>query len=451
MSANEELERRFGRAVDLLLGELRSDEELSLEFSGEDSTFMRFNEAKVRQIGAVERAELRFSYFRNGRTIRGSFEPTGVEAVDVETAAQAFGLLRREAALLPEDPYQTLPTAESRSREVFTGSLPDAGNLPSLVLGPAEAFAVEGASFVGLHSQGSMARGAANSKGARHWFATETFLTDYSAYLPNGKAVKSSYAGRDWDDEAYRRRLGAERSRLAALALSPKVLPPGGYRVWLAPEALARFLPFFSWHGIGERELREGESAWLALSEGRRKLSPRFRLEQDFSLGLEPRFNELGEVAAEKLPLIGGGRLLNTLVSARSAKQYGIAGNAAPEAEYLRSASVDSGEIDEERALEAVGRGLYLSNLHYLNWSDSQSARVTGMTRYACFWVEEGKIAAPIVDMRFDESLFNILGDKLAGLSRQRSPIVDASTYDQRSLGGSLLPGILVEDFTLTL
>ena len=73
------------------------------------------------------------------------------------------------------------------------------------------------------------------------------------------------------------------------------------------------------------------------------------------------------------------------------------------------------------------------------------------MTRFACFWVAGGKIAAPIVDMRFDESLFNILGDKLAGLSRQRSPVVDASTYDHRSLGGSLLPGILVEDFTLTL
>ena len=31
-------------------------------------------------------------------------------------------------------------------------------------------------------------------------------------------------------------------------------------------------------------------------------------------------------------------------------------------------------------------------NLHYLNWSDNIGGRITGMTRYACFWVENGEI-----------------------------------------------------------
>ena len=208
---------------------------------------------------------------------------------------------------------------------------------------------------------------------------------------------------------------------------------------------------FFSWYGLSERGLHEGESAWLALRENRRTLSPSFRLTQDFTLGVEPRFNELGEVAPEQLVLIEDGRIANTLVSARTAKQYGVQANAAPEWEGVRSPSLQAGELDEDRALELLGTGLYISNLHYLNWSDFDSARVTGMTRFACFWVEDGRIVAPIKDMRFDESMYHLLGDKLAGLSRQRSVVVDTGTYFQRALSGSLLPGLLVEGFTFTL
>jgi predicted Zn-dependent protease len=94
---------------------------------------------------------------------------------------------------------------------------------------------------------------------------------------------------------------------------------------------------------------------------------------------------------------------------------------------------------------------LYLSNLHYLNWSDNDSGRITGMTRFACVWVEDGRIVAPIKDMRFDESIYHLLGDKLLDLTSQRSLIPNTGSYFKRDLGGSLLPGILAEDFTFTL
>jgi predicted Zn-dependent protease len=86
-----------------------------------------------------------------------------------------------------------------------------------------------------------------------------------------------------------------------------------------------------------------------------------------------------------------------------------------------------------------------------LNWSDPVSARVTGMTRYACFWVENGEIVGPIKDMRWDESLYEALGSKLVALTTHTAidPAVD--TYFQRALGGSRTPGALIENFTFTL
>ncbi len=450
MSTARELEARFSRACEVLLGELASGEAISIEFSGESSTFLRFNRG-ARQIGEVDQSRVSFKYYRDGRTLSSLFETTDSPELDARTAAAALDRARREAALLPEDPYQTLPAAAGSSREEFTGQLPESGRLPKTILDPARPFQGAGADFVGIHSQGPVCRGAANSKGARHWFATENFVVDYSAWLANGKAVKSSYAGREWDDQEYARKLGSELPRLEALSRGERTIPAGEYRVYIAADALGEFVPFFSWNGLSERQIREGESAFIALKEGRRLMSPSFSLSQDFGLGIEPRFNELGEVAPDHLPLIEGGRLANSLVSARSARQYGVASNASPEWEGLRSASIGAGELAEEEVFVSIGTGLYLSNLHYLNWSDFDSARVTGMTRFACFWIEGGRLVAPIKDMRFDESLYHLFGDKLKALSSKRQLVSETSTYDRRALGGSMLPGILVDGFTFTL
>ena len=73
------------------------------------------------------------------------------------------------------------------------------------------------------------------------------------------------------------------------------------------------------------------------------------------------------------------------------------------------------------------------------------------MTRFASLWVENGRIVAPLNVMRFDETLYNILGENLIALTQDTEHIFDASTYERRSESSSRLPGALVEDFNLTL
>lgn len=446
MKAMRDLESGFDGVAGALLGGLKAGEALSLEFAGEASTFMRFSGRRVRQVGQVEAALVDFRLYSGERTLRKSFSLRGSPLGDAAASALALEEARREIGLLPPDPYQVLPSAAETSREAFPGDLPAQEELPREVLEPAR-----GLDFVGIHSQGTVARGAASSAGARHFFAAENFFTDWSAWLPGGKAVKSSYAGREWDGAEHHRRIEAARPLLAGLGLPEKRLEPGSYRAYIAPDALDELMVFFSWRGLSERELREGESSFLALREGRRSLSPKFTLVQNFSLGVEPRFNGLGESAPERLVLIEGGRLASGLVSARTALRYGIASNAAPEDESLRSPAVSPGGLPEAEALAALGTGLYVSNFHYANWSDFAAARVTGMTRFACFWVEGGRIAAPIKDMRFDESLYELLGSNLLDLTRERSLVPSSGSYRLRDIGGRLLPGILVSGLSLTL
>ena len=91
------------------------------------------------------------------------------------------------------------------------------------------------------------------------------------------------------------------------------------------------------------------------------------------------------------------------------------------------------------------------TGLHYLNWSDVQGARITGMTRYAPLWVEKGEIKGPITDMRFDDSLYSFLGPQLEAVTSFNELMPEVSTYGHRQLGAARVPGLLLKSFSFTL
>ncbi|HXQ99679.1 MAG TPA: metallopeptidase TldD-related protein, partial [Pseudomonas sp.] len=138
-------------------------------------------------------------------------------------------------------------------------------------------------------------------------------------------------------------------------------------------------------------------------------------------------------------------------IDSRSAAEYGLTANGAGWGEYPSALSMGGGSLALDDILKALGTGLYISNLWYLNFSDRTAGRITGMTRFATFWVEDGKIKAPVSTMRFDDSIFSLLGGALEQLTTQRELILSASTYSQRQTASNLLPGALVSKLTLTL
>ncbi len=431
---------------DFIFSLLNNDEQLACTFSGEHSTFMRFNNAKIRQTGSVEQLEASITMWRESHTFSTSIMLSFDEVEDQTKLETSIRECRNECKCLPEDPYQAIPTACEKSEAVYDGSLLDTNSIQMAILEP-----VQDLDFTGLFSQGSIIRASANSSGARHWFETKNFVLDFSVWLKNGRAVKSCYSGRNWSNEDYEEKIESARQSLIALEKEQIELKSGKYRAFISSDALHEFVDFFSWNGLGEKDFRHGESAFIALREGREKFSNKITISQDFSLGTEPRFNDMGEVAPERIVLIENGELKNTLVSSRTAKEYGIESNGAGEDEGVHSFVMDAGTLDEKEALTALGTGIYISNFHYLNWSDVQNARITGMTRFSCMWVENGKIVAPIKDMRWDDSLYNLLGKNLEAITQQQHLFSETSTYDRREIGSCLLPGILVSELNCTL
>ena len=106
--------------------------------------------------------------------------------------------------------------------------------------------------------------------------------------------------------------------------------------------------------------------------------------------------------------------------------------------------------MPESEVLQRLDTGVYINNVWYLNYSDRTACRITGMTRFVTFWVENGVIQAPLNVMRFDETLYRMLGEKLLALTTERELILDPSTYGERSTASSRMPGAIVDDFTFT-
>jgi len=235
------------------------------------------------------------------------------------------------------------------------------------------------------------------------------------------------------------------------VALPARSLAPGDYRVFLTPAAMEEVASMLHWGGFSGRALATRQSSLTRMHDEGVALHPRVTMREATAEGVAPGFQSAGFIRPAEVPLIERGRLVGALTSPRTAREFGGISNGAENDEAPEALSMHGGELPTADALAALDRGLYVGNLWYLNYSDRPASRITGMTRFATFWVEGGRIVAPVNVLRFDDTLFRMLGGNLEALTRETELILDSSTYRQRSLSSMRLPGALLSAMTFTL
>ncbi|MDH0746539.1 metallopeptidase TldD-related protein [Pseudomonas sp. GD03842] len=436
---------RFKALVDWLHSAITPQEGFTLAYNAEASDFIRFNHAKVRQAGHVQQASLTFKLIENGRHADLSLTLSGDEAVDRERLSDALQHLRGTLPLLPPDPYLLLNDQVWQSTHVQERPLPASEQVVERI-----AQLGEGLDLVGIYAAGPIYRGFASDNGAFGWHQANSFNFDWSLFHANGQAVKANYAGDEWSDEAFAKRFALARDQLAFLGQPSHALAPGQYRAYLAPAALEEIMGMLCWGGFSAQSLADKRSPLQRLYDGQATLSPLVSLNEQVTGSLSPAFSGEGYPRSD-LALVVEGAARDRLVDSRSAAEYGLTANGAGGGESPGALSLSGGSLLQDDVLKALGTGLYISNLWYLNFSDRTAGRITGMTRFATFWVEDGKIKGPVDTMRFDDSIFSLLGDALEQLTQERELSLSTSTYSQRQTDSSLLPGALVSKLTLTL
>jgi predicted Zn-dependent protease len=308
-----------------------------------------------------------------------------------------------------------------------------------------------GLDFVGIYAAGRVYRGFASSFGQRNWFERSSFHLDFSLYLRADKAVKCAYAGQNWSDDAFLARLEKARGDLDVIARPPKTIEPGAYRVYLAPAAVYEILTVLSWGGFGLKSHRTKQTPFLKMLSGEAKLADMVTLTENTAESTAPAFSAAGFMKPARVPLIDRGKYTGTLCSPRSAKEYGVETNGAGDDEAPQALDFAPGTVPSREVTARLETGIYVNNLWYLNFSDRSAGRITGMTRFATLRVEQGRVVAPLNVMRFDETIYRMLGENLLGLTQERDFILDNDTYGQRSTSCAWVPGALLRDMRFTL
>ena len=438
------MQQYFYSLSDALFKKLQGNEKLLLSFSGEDSDFVRLNNNKIRQAGCVAQRRITLDLIEGKRHAEASVDLAGDSEQDLNQLIEILKKLRQQRAFLPEDPYLFFATDINHSEYHHDNEVINSHDAIKQILQVAKAM-----DLVGIFANGTQYSGFANSMGQRNWHSSANFNFDWSCYHAKDKAVKSSYAGFNWQPDKLVAKIENIKHQLAVISKPSKTIKPGRYRAYLAPSAVSEIIGLMSWGGFGLKSHRTKETPLLQMLEQGRTLDTAISVRENHARGLAPGFTSSGFIKPEQVPLIVSGHYKDCLVSPRSAIEYNSVTNA--ESEYPGALDLTAGDLPNENILSELGTGLYINNLWYLNFSDRNACQLTGMTRFACFWVENGEIQAPINVMRFDDNVYDLLGTNLLGLTRERDFIFDASSYGQRSNRSIELPGALVKDMRFTL
>ena len=93
--------------------------------------------------------------------------------------------------------------------------------------------------------------------------------------------------------------------------------------------------------------------------------------------------------------------------------------------------------------------GIYITRVHYLGIVDPRRGVLTGMTRDGTFRIRGGKVAEPLVNLRFTVAIPDLLAD-VPALTREVTLVNQSDFYGERYPMGALVPAIASARFNVT-
>ena len=270
----------------------------------------------------------------------------------------------------------------------------------------------------------------------------------------SGHAAACSWRAGDLDPA----RVAQEATEKAARTKGAAELIPGRYRAVLEPYAFAELLMWFAFSSLGARSFLEQRSC-LAGRLGDQLFHPEFTLLDDGTdeRGLPKAFDFEG-VPKRPVKLVERGIARDVVWDRRTAAKSGegrrSTGHAPPPSlatwgPFPESLVVEAGDASTDELIERVGDGVYITRLHYLSIVDERNGVITGMTRDGTFRIREGRLAEPLVNLRFTTA-FPELAHDLLGLGKNLMRVSTFDYYDERRPTAAVVPALATESFVVS-
>lgn len=335
---------------------------------------------------------------------RGEASVTGF---DDESVRQAVARAEAIARLAPED-HEHLPPVEPSVYRALPLAVPStfAADPARRADGVARAIAAVGDSRLraaGSFTTDNVLMGFANSRGAEGAFSRSqaTFTATVVAPDSSGWARAASSDIDDIDPE----RVARQAADFARMGAEPKDVPPGEYRVVLAPAAVAEMLTFLLF-SARQKDADEGHSAFTG-KRGTKIVSDRVTLRSVLDDPACPGvpFDQHG-VPSDDIDWIVDGELRHLMTSRYWARHTDV-----PHTPYPLTVRMEGGDKSVEELIGTVERGLYVTRFWYTRFVDPMALLLTGMTRDGLFLIEDGKLTGGARHLRYNDSPLRVLSN----------------------------------------
>lgn len=420
----------------------------------ERSGFARFAASEVHQPTLIENAVVTLRIVRDGRT--GVASTNRVDADGLRELARRAG-----------------EAADSTVAEGDSPGLPDRAPLPDVSgcdeavaaldaddqarLARAAIEAADGIDVYGFFTSGLTEIAVASTRGveAHQRMTDATTLVLASDEGRSGYADHTSWSADGIDPGAVAR----EAAEKAARTRDAKAIDPAPYRAVLEPYALGDLMTYYSFDSFGALGLLEERSS-LAGRLGEKVMDEKITIVDDAldPHGLPKGFDFEG-MPKRRVTLIENGVargvVWDRVTAARAGNGQTSTGHAPPPTyrqfgPLANAVSVSGGDAEStEELCELVGDGIYVTRLHYLGIVHPREGVITGMTRDGTFRIRDGKIAEPLLNLRFTVAVPQMLED-VPGLTREPKLFNTSDFYGERYPGGVLAPAIATARFNIT-
>jgi predicted Zn-dependent protease len=290
----------------------------------------------------------------------------------------------------------------------------------------------------------------ANSKGlfAYYQYAEASFVLTCRTKDGGGSGWAGSTGIKDVSliDATELSEIAAEK---ALKSQKPRAIEPGRYTTILEPRANARFLSLMT--GLFNARTAEGAVGNYFTGKqpgttkvGEKLFSEAFTLRTDIG---NPVLRQtpigIDGMAAKPTTWVEKG-VLKTLVYDRAwAKRQKK--DATPSS-INQSLVMDGSDMSVEQMIKTTKRGLLVTFFWYIRAVDPQTLLNTGMTRDGLFLIENGEIAGPVQNFRWNMS--PLVGYNNITAVGKPVPMHTGESYD--GPGTALVPPVRLEDFFMT-
>jgi predicted Zn-dependent protease len=414
-------------------------EGVSVSLNTSESALSRFSENQITQNLNKKLFKLTITSYFGKKSASCSTTEMGDDAIK-ETLKRSEELAR----FAPEDP-EWIPLLEPQNyddripifdQETFQLSPLTRGEMIRQVTDQCQQAGVEGS---GTLSTDASVVAIGNSLGLRAYNRTTEADFSFTAKIKDG----SSWSNRTgWGiGEIPLTEITQQVIQRAIASQNPRDIKPGVYPVIMEAAAFSNLLPWVIWNldaraadegrSFMSRTDEEGKAIGNRLGEAlfsplvqvqRNSGHPLLQLETFFGDGLSNNYREI----------IKDGIPQSLSYSRYWAQQQGKEATG-----YLTPIVMTGSNQNLSDLISQTKEGILVSRAWYVRYINPRTLEVTGMTRDGTFWIENGEIAYPIKNLRFNQSLPEMLKN-----------ISDVAKIER--FNNTVVPGIKIDAFNFS-